>query len=81
MGGEDVESGSDAELAAVLENASGLVGRKGRAKRRKMDGEDSDECDPTFHGAQCPAVPAGSRTQRNSVHFIACKIAHFNYLA
>ena len=39
-----MESGSDAELAAVLEHAGGLVGRKGigAAKRRKTGAQDSD---------------------------------------
>ena len=42
----DVESGSDAELAAVLEHASGLVGRKpglGAGKKRRR--QDADELD------------------------------------
>ncbi len=39
----DVESGSDAELAAVLEHASGLVGRKagpGAGKKRRRQAAD-----------------------------------------
>ncbi len=44
----DVESGSDAELAAVLEHASGLIGRKAdktavRKKRRRQQLEDLNE--------------------------------------
>ena len=48
----DVDSGSDAELAAVLEHASGLVGRKpgggagtgnaGAGKKRHMEDELED---------------------------------------
>ena len=46
----DVESGSDAELAAVLEHASGLVGRKagpggaGKKRRRQAAGVLDGRC-------------------------------------
>ena len=43
LGGEDVESGSDAELAAVLEHAGGLVGRRQRGTGKGA--QDSDGCD------------------------------------